>query len=128
MVDVNCGNCLFLFYFMIYKFQLMFMFLIMVCIIGIVVLGVVLIVVVWFLVVVILVSVFFIVNGLFDSFIGDVILLGVIWLIFYYMLGCLCYVFWDFGYCFEVFIFEKLVIGMFVLVIILIVFVVLVIC
>ena len=100
----------------------------MVRITGIVALGAALIVVAWLLAAATSASAFATVDGLLDSFIGDVILLGATWSIFYHMLGRLRHVLWDFGYCLEVSVSEKLAIGMFALATILTALVALVIC
>lgn len=128
MADVNRGNRPLSPHLTIYKPQLTSMSSIMVRITGIVALGAALIVVAWLLAAATSASAFSTVNGLLDSFIGDVILLGATWSIFYHMLGRLRHVLWDFGYCLEVSTSEKLAIGMFALATILTALVALVIC
>ncbi|MCH2250761.1 succinate dehydrogenase, cytochrome b556 subunit [Cognatishimia sp.] len=128
MADVNRGNRPLSPHLTIYKPQLTSMSSIMVRITGIVALGAALIVVAWLLAAATSASAFATVDGLLDSFIGDVILLGATWSIFYHMLGRLRHVLWDFGYCLEVSVSEKLAIGMFALATILTALVALVIC
>ncbi|PSL20176.1 succinate dehydrogenase, cytochrome b556 subunit [Shimia abyssi] len=41
------------------------------------------------------------VDGIVRSFLGDLILLGGTWAIYYHMLGRLRHVIWDFGYCLD---------------------------
>ena len=128
MADVNRGNRPLSPHLTIYKPQLTSMSSIMVRITGIVALGAALIVVAWLLAAATSASAFATVDGLLDSFIGDVILLGATWSIFYHMLGRLRHVLWDFGFCLEVSVSEKLAIGMFALATILTALVALVIC
>ena len=128
MADVNRGNRPLSPHLTIYKPQLTSMSSIMVRITGIVALGAALIVVAWLLAAATSASAFATVDGLLDSFIGDVILLGATWSIFYHMLGRLRHVLWDFGYCLEVAVSEKLAIGMFALATILTALVAVVIC
>ena len=54
------------------------------------------------------------IDGLLRSFVGDVILLLATWAIWYHVLGRLRHVIWDFGYCLEVDIAEKMGKGMFI--------------
>ncbi|QDC08793.1 succinate dehydrogenase, cytochrome b556 subunit [Oceanicola sp. D3] len=54
------------------------------------------------------------INWLMTSFIGDIIMFLASWAIWYHMLGRLRHVIWDFGYCLEVPISEKLGWGMFI--------------
>ncbi|CUH63152.1 succinate dehydrogenase cytochrome b556 large membrane subunit [Thalassovita autumnalis] len=53
------------------------------------------------------------IDGLLTSLIGDLILFLASWAIFYHMLGRLRHVVWDFGYCLDIKISEKLGYGMF---------------
>lgn len=55
---------------------------------------------------------FAVVDGLLRSWLGDLVLLGATWALFYHMLGRLRHVIWDLGYCLEVETSEKLAIGM----------------
>lgn len=52
-------------------------------------------------------------DGLVTSFLGDLIMFGGAWALWYHMLGRLRHVIWDFGYCLDVPVAEKLAIGMF---------------
>ena len=63
------------------------------------------------------------VDWLMRSIIGDLVMFGATWAIFYHMLGRLRHVLWDFGYCLEVGVSEKLAKGMFVLATVLALFV-----
>ena len=59
-------------------------------------------------------SAFAVVDGLLRSFIGDLLMLGATWAIFYHMLGRLRHVIWDFGKCLDVATSEKMGMGMFI--------------
>ncbi|TNJ47674.1 succinate dehydrogenase, cytochrome b556 subunit [Phaeobacter sp. B1627] len=116
MADVNRGNRP-LSPFMIgpyYRPQLTSISSIMVRITGIAALGAALLVVWWLLAAATSASGFAFIDGLLRSILGDIVLLGATWAIFYHMLGRLRHVIWDFGYCLEVAISEKMAIGMFV--------------
>jgi len=114
MADVNRGNRPLSPHLTIYRPQLTSLSSIMVRITGIAALGAALLVVWWLLAAATSDSAFAVIDGLLRSFIGDLILLGATWAIFYHMLGRLRHVIWDFGHCLEVEISEKLGIGMFV--------------
>lgn len=128
MADVNRGNRPLSPHLTIYRPQLTSVSSIMVRITGIVALGAALIVVAWLLAAATSENAFAMVDGLLDNLIGDVVLLGATWSLFYHMLGRLRHVIWDFGYCLEVSVSEKLAIGMFVLATVLTALVALVIC
>ncbi|WP_370227542.1 succinate dehydrogenase, cytochrome b556 subunit [Cognatishimia sp.] len=128
MADVNRGNRPLSPHLSIYRPQLTSVSSIMVRITGIIALGAALVVVAWLLAAATSASAFATVDGLLDSFVGDVVLLGAMWSIFYHMLGRLRHVIWDFGYCLEVSVSEKLAIGMFVLATVLTALVALLIC
>ena len=66
------------------------------------------------------------IDGFLRSWFGNLILLGATWAIFYHMLGRLRHVIWDFGYCLDVEVSERLAIAMFVLATVLTILVVLV--
>ena len=51
-------------------------------------------------------------TALFHSRLGDILMFGAVWAVFYHMLGRLRHVIWDFGYCLEVSTSEKLAIAM----------------
>lgn len=59
-------------------------------------------------------SAFSFVDGLLKSWLGTLVLLGTVWAIYYHMLGRLRHVIWDFGYCLDVQVAEKLGVAMFV--------------
>jgi succinate dehydrogenase / fumarate reductase cytochrome b subunit len=63
------------------------------------------------------------VDGLLRSFLGDLILFGAAWAIFYHMLGRLRHVIWDFGYGLEVKTSERMAQGMVILATVLALFV-----
>ncbi|WP_065332324.1 succinate dehydrogenase, cytochrome b556 subunit [Tritonibacter mobilis] len=114
MADVNRGNRPLSPHLTIYRPQLTSMSSIMVRITGIAALGVALLVVWWLLAAATSESAFAFIDGLMRSWLGDLVMLGAAWAIFYHMLGRLRHVIWDFGYCLEVETSEKLGIGMFI--------------
>ncbi len=128
MADVNRGNRPLSPHLTIYRPQLTSVSSIMVRITGIIALGAALIVVAWLLAAATSESAFDVMEDLLDSWIGALVLLGATWSLFYHMLGRLRHVLWDFGYCLEVPVSEKLAIGMFALATILTALVALVIC
>ena len=87
----------------------------MVRITGLASFGLALLVVWWLLAAATSESAFELINGLMTSFLGDLIMFGAAWAIFYHMLGRLRHVIWDLGYCVNVEVSEKMGIGMFVL-------------
>lgn len=128
MADVNRGNRPLSPHLTIYRPQLTSVSSIMVRITGIIALGAALIVVAWLLAAATSEGAFDVMEDLLDSWIGALVLLGATWSLFYHMLGRLRHVLWDFGYCLEVSVSEKLAIGMFALATILTALVALVIC
>jgi succinate dehydrogenase / fumarate reductase cytochrome b subunit len=54
-------------------------------------------------------------DGLMRSILGDIVMFGAAWAIFYHMLGRLRHVIWDFGYGLEVKPSEYMAMGMFAL-------------
>ena len=114
MADDNRGNRPLSPHLTIYRPQLTSMSSIMVRITGIAALGVALLVVWWLLAAATSESAFAFIDGLMRSWLGDLVMLGAAWAIFYHMLGRLRHVVWDFGYCLEVETSEKLGIGMFI--------------
>ncbi|MEL7398862.1 MAG: succinate dehydrogenase, cytochrome b556 subunit [Pseudomonadota bacterium] len=117
MADVNRGNRP-LSPFMIgpyYKPQLTSISSIMVRITGIAVLGLSVIIVAWLLAASMSEAAFNSLNWLVQSWLGDLVLLAGVWCLSYHLLGRLRHVLWDFGYCWEVPVAEKLAIGMFTL-------------
>ncbi|MBY6139889.1 succinate dehydrogenase, cytochrome b556 subunit [Leisingera daeponensis] len=116
MADVNRGNRP-LSPFMIgpyYRPQMTSISSIMVRITGIAVLILALLVVWWLLAAATSQSAFAFIDGLLRSWLGDLVLLGASWALWYHMLGRLRHVVWDFGYCLDVPTSEKLGLGMFV--------------
>lgn len=113
MADVNRGNRPLSPHIMIYRPQLTSISSIMVRITGIAVLVAALLVVAWLLAAASSPSAFAVVDGLLRSVLGDLILFGATWAIYYHMLGRLRHVLWDFGYFVQVPISEKMAIGMF---------------
>ena len=128
MADVDRGNRPLSPHLTIYRPQLTSVSSIMVRITGIIALGAALIVVAWLLAAATSESAFDVMEDLLDSWIGALVLLGATWSLFYHMLGRLRHVLWDFGYCPEASVSEKLAIGMFALATILTALVALVIC
>ena len=114
MADVNRGNRPLSPHLTIYRPQLTSLSSIMVRITGIAMLGASLLVVWWLLAAATSESAFAFIDGLLRSVLGNIVLLAATWAIFYHMLGRLRHVVWDFGYCLEVAISEKMGICMFV--------------
>ena len=112
MADVNRGNRPLSPHLQIYRPQLTSISSILVRITGIACLIAALLVVVWLLAAATSEQAFIVVDGLMRSFLGDLLLFGATWAIFYHMLGRLRHVLWDFGYFVEVEISEKMAIGM----------------
>lgn len=112
MADVNRGNRPLSPHLQIYRPQLTSMSSILVRITGIGVLCLSVIVVAWLLAASSSESAFATIDWLVRSWVGDVVMLGGTWALFYHMLGRLRHVLWDFGYCLEVAISEKMAIGM----------------
>ncbi len=116
MADVNRGNRP-LSPFMIgqyYRPQMTSISSIMVRITGIATLGLALLVVLWLLTAASSEAAFATMDGLLRSFLGDLLMLGALWALWYHMLGRLRHVVWDFGYCLDVERSEKMGLGMFV--------------
>ncbi len=116
MADVNRGNRP-LSPFMLgqyYRLQMTSFSSIMVRISGILVLGLALLVVCWLLAAATSDSAFALVDGVLRSWIGDVVMTGGVWALWYHTLGRLRHVVWDLGYCLDVRVAEKLGLGMFV--------------
>ncbi len=115
MADVNRGNRPLSPHLTIYRPQMTSISSIMVRITGLASFGLALLVVWWLLAAATSESAFELINGLMTSFLGDLIMFGAAWAIFYHMLGRLRHVIWDLGYCVDVEVSEKMGIGMFVL-------------
>ncbi len=114
MADVNRGNRPLSPHLTIYRPQLTSMSSILVRITGIASLGTALIVVIWLLAASTSEAAFDSFNWLVQSWLGKLVLFAATWAIFYHMLGRLRHVIWDFGYCLEVDVSEKMAIGMFI--------------
>lgn len=115
MADVNRGNRP-LSPFMIgpyYRPQLTSISSIMVRITGIAVLALAPLLAAWLLAASFSPAVFDAINAFLTSWFGNLVLIGGTWAIIYHMFGRLRHVIWDFGYCLDVDISEKLAIGMF---------------
>ncbi len=54
------------------------------------------------------------IDGLMRSWLGDLVLFGATWALFYHMLGRLRHVIWDFGHALDVPTSEKMGMGMFI--------------
>lgn len=115
MADVNRGNRPLSPHLTIYRPQLTSMSSIMVRFTGIGLLMLAPFIVLWLLTASGTGSAFAWLDGLMRSWIGDLVLFAGTWAIIYHMLGRLRHVVWDFGYCVNTEISEKMAIGMFVL-------------
>lgn len=115
MADVNRGNRPLSPHLTIYRPQLTSMSSILVRITGIALLGASILVVWWLLAAATSESAFLFIDGLLRSWFGDLVLLFATWGFFYHMLGRLRHVIWDFGYCLDVDVSERMAIGMFAL-------------
>lgn len=113
MADVNRGNRPLSPHLSIYRPQLTSMSSIMVRITGIACLLLAALVVAWLLAAATSPDAFAVVDGFLRSWLGNLIMLGATWAIFYHMLGRLRHVLWDFACCVEVDISQKMAIGMF---------------
>lgn len=115
MADVNRGNRP-LSPFMIgqyYRPQMTSISSIFVRITGIALLGAAMLVVWWFLAAATSSSYYEVVNGLLTCWFGDLIMFFAAWALWYHLLGMIRHTIWDFGYCIEVEISEKMGWGMF---------------
>ncbi|MTI03073.1 MULTISPECIES: succinate dehydrogenase, cytochrome b556 subunit [Alphaproteobacteria] len=115
MADVNRGNRPLSPHLTIYRPQMTSVSSIMVRITGIAALLLSVLVVWWLLAAATSESAFNFIDGLMRSFLGDLVMFGAAWALFYHMLGRLRHLIWDLGYCLNVQVSEKLGIGMFVL-------------
>ena len=115
MADVNRGNRP-LSPFMIgtyYRPQMTSISSIMVRITGIAVLGLSVIIIAWLFLAATSETAFTALNGIVQSWFGDLVLLAGVWALSYHMLGRLRHVIWDFGYCWDVPTSEKMGAAMF---------------
>ncbi len=115
MADVNRGKRPLSPHLTIYRPQMTSISSIMVRITGLASFGLALLVVWWLLAAATSAGAYDLINGLMTSFLGDLVMFGAAWAIFYHMLGRLRHVIWDLGYCVNVEVSEKMGIGMFVL-------------
>jgi len=115
MADVNRGNRPLSPHLSIYRPQLTSVTSILVRITGIAALIMAFFVVWWLLAAATSESAFTFIDGLMRSWLGDLVMFGATWAIFYHMLGRLRHVIWDLGYCVDVQVSEKLGVGMLIL-------------
>lgn len=115
MADVNRGNRPLSPHLTIYRPQMTSVSSIMVRITGIATLLLSVLVVWWLLAAATSESAFIFIDGLMRGVLGDLVMFGAAWALYYHMLGRLRHVVWDLGYCLDVEVSEKLGIGMFVL-------------
>ena len=113
MADVNRGNRPLSPHLSVYRPQLTSMSSIMVRITGIALLILAPLVAAWLLAAASSEGAYNAMNGFLSSWFGNLILIGGTWAMFYHMFGRLRHVLWDFGYCLNVEVSEKLAIGMF---------------
>ncbi|MEE2944306.1 MAG: succinate dehydrogenase, cytochrome b556 subunit [Pseudomonadota bacterium] len=114
MADVNRGNRPLSPHLTIYRPQMTSMSSIMVRITGIATFVLAILVVWWLIAASTSEAAFAVIDGLLGSLLGDLLVLGAVWALFYHMLGRLRHVIWDFGYCLDVETSEKMGVGMFV--------------
>ncbi len=112
MADVNRGNRPLSPHLQVYRPQLTSMSSILVRITGIGCLVASILVVWWLIAAAMSPEAFAGIDGFLRGLLGQVILFGATWGIFYHMLGRLRHVLWDFGYFVEVEISEKMALGM----------------
>lgn len=114
MADVNRGNRPLSPHLTIYRPQMTSISSIMVRVTGIASFFLAVLIVAWLLAAATSEAAFASVDGLLTSWIGTLVMLGAAWALYYHMLGRLRHVIWDFGYCLEVEISEKMGMGMFI--------------
>ncbi len=114
MADVNRGNRPLSPHLTIYRPQMTSLSSIMVRITGIATLFLSVLVVWWLIAASTSETSFAFIDGLIRSWLGDLILLGATWALFYHMLGRLRHVVWDFGHFLDVETSEKMGAGMFI--------------
>ncbi|MEM1430798.1 MAG: succinate dehydrogenase, cytochrome b556 subunit [Pseudomonadota bacterium] len=116
MADVNRGNRP-LSPFMIgpyYRPQMTSVSSIMVRITGIASLGSAFLVVLWLLAAATSPGAFAVVDGVMRSFVGDLVMFGFTWAIWYHMLGRLRHLIWDFGHLLDIRSSERMGLAMFI--------------
>lgn len=114
MADVNRGNRPLSPHLTIYRPQMTSMSSIMVRVTGIASFFLAVLVVAWLISAASSEAAFAAVDGLLTSWIGNLVMFGAAWALYYHMLGRLRHVIWDFGFCLEVEISEKLGAAMFI--------------
>ncbi len=114
MADVNRGNRPLSPHIMIYRPQMTSLSSIMVRLSGLAVFAIAALVVWWLLAAATSEAAFAGIDGFLLSWFGQLILTGGVWALWYHTLGRLRHVVWDFGYCLDVDVSEKMGIGMFV--------------
>ncbi|MCA0929939.1 succinate dehydrogenase, cytochrome b556 subunit [Ruegeria profundi] len=114
MADVNRGNRPLSPHIMIYRPQMTSMSSIMVRFSGLGVFAVAILIVWWLLAASTSESGFVAIDGFLRSGFGDILLTVATWALWYHTLGRLRHVLWDFGYCLDVKVAEKLGLGMFI--------------
>ena len=114
MADVNRGNRPLSPHIMIYRPQMTSLSSIMVRLSGLAVFAIAALVVWWLLAAATSKAAFAGIDGFLRSWFGQLILTGGVWALWYHTLGRLRHVVWDFGYCLDVDVSEKMGIGMFV--------------
>lgn len=114
MADVNRGNRPLSPHLTIYRPQMTSISSIMVRVTGIASFFLAVLLVAWLLAAATSEAAFASVDGLLTSWLGTLVMLGAAWALYYHMLGRLRHVIWDFGYCLEVEISEKMGMGMFI--------------
>lgn len=114
MADVNRGNRPLSPHLSIYRPQMTSASSIMVRISGLAVLVLSLLAVWWLLAAATSESAFAFIDGLLRSWLGDLVMTGAAWALWYHTLGRLRHVVWDFGYCLDVETSEKMGMGMFI--------------
>ncbi|MGR3617643.1 MAG: succinate dehydrogenase, cytochrome b556 subunit [Paracoccaceae bacterium] len=114
MADVNRGNRPLSPHILIYRPQMTSISSIMVRISALGLLVVSLLVVWWLLAAATSVESFASIDGFLRSWFGDLILFAATWGLWYHTLGRLRHVFWDFGYCLDVDVAERLGKAMFI--------------
>lgn len=114
MADVNRGNRPLSPHLQIYRLQMTAASSIFVRITGIALLALSLLVVWWLLAAATSEGAFAFIDWILRSYLGDLIMLGATWAIWYHMLGRLRHVIWDFGYFLDLETSIKMGQGMFI--------------
>ena len=115
MADVNRGNRPLSPHLQVYRPQLTSMSSILVRITGIALLIGMIFVVWWLIAAATSETAFAGIDAFLRSWFGDILIFAATWAIFYHMLGRIRHVIWDFGYCLDVDVSEKMALVMIVL-------------